>query len=112
VTGETDRSERKKSRAFTPSPAGYNREHGARALSTADEEELDRLSALLEAINQSLPESSPLQEGLAKAGLALSIAFVDGRRGWIENVYAHLDDPPTDEQRARLLRLGIDPDEN
>lgn len=77
----------------------------------SDEEELHRVSALLEAIDQSLPKPSPLREGLAKAGLALIVAFRDGHREWIENTYAHLDDPPTDEQRARLLRLGIDLDE-
>jgi hypothetical protein len=79
-------------------------------MSPADEEELHRVSALLEAIDQSLPDASPLREGLAKAGLALSIAFIDGRREWIENAYAHLDNPPTDEQRAHLRRLGIDPE--
>jgi hypothetical protein len=77
--------------------AGYNLRHGA-DMSAADEEELHRVSALLEAIDPLLPDASPLREGLAKAGLALSIAFIDGRREWIENVYAHLDDPPTDER--------------
>jgi hypothetical protein len=51
-----------------------------------------------------------LREGLVKAGLALSVAFIDGRRGWIENAYAHLDDPLSEAQRAHLISLGIDPD--
>ena len=64
---------------------------------------------MLATIDASLPESSPLREGLVKAGLALSIAFIDGRREWIENTYAHLDDPLSEEQRAHLIKLGIDP---
>lgn len=66
---------------------------------------------MLEAIDQSLPQSSPLREGLVKAGLALSIAFLDGRRKWIEQTYAHLDDPLSEQQRAHLLELGINPKE-
>ena len=65
---------------------------------------------MLEAIDQSLSESSPLREGLVKAGLALSIAFIDGRREWIENGYTHLNDPLTEEQRTHLAKLGIDPE--
>ncbi len=79
-------------------------------MSPTDEQELHRLSALLAEVDKSLPRDSPLREGLVKAGLALSIAFIDGRRGWIENTYAHLDDDLTEEQRAHLIRLGIDPD--
>jgi hypothetical protein len=82
----------------------------AEKMSPIDEQELHRVSALLEAIERSLPARSPLREGLVKAGLALSIAFIDGRRGWIENTYAHLDDSLSAEQRAHLTRLGIDPD--
>lgn len=79
-------------------------------MSPADEQELHRISGMLAAIDQSLPESSPLREGLVKAGLALSIAFIDGRREWIENTYARLDDPLSGEQQAHLLKFGIDPD--
>lgn len=79
-------------------------------MSPADEQELHHVSALLAEVDKSLPEDPPLREALVKAGLALSIAFIDGRRRWIENTYAHLDDDLTDEQREHLIRLGIDPD--
>lgn len=65
---------------------------------------------MLKLIDDSLPDPSPLREGLVKAGLALSIAFIDGRRGWIENVYAHFDDPLSEAQRKHLISLGINPD--
>jgi hypothetical protein len=79
-------------------------------MSPADEQELHRVGALLAEVDKSLPEDSPLREGLVKAGLALSIAFIDGRRGWIENTFAHKGEDLTDEQRAHLMGLGIDPD--
>jgi hypothetical protein len=69
---------------------------------------------MLTAIDTSLPDSSPLREGLKKAGLAICDAFVHGRRGWIEDTYNGLEDPLADltpEQRAHLLSLGIDPDD-
>ncbi len=68
---------------------------------------------MLAEIDDLLPNSSPLREGLVKAGLALYIAFIDRRRGWIEEVYGKLEDPATEltgQQRAHLKRLGIDPD--
>jgi hypothetical protein len=79
-------------------------------MSPADEQELHRVSALLAEVDKSLPEGSPLREGLVKAGLALNIAFIDGRRRWIEDTYAHFYDDLTDEQRAHLIHLGIGPD--
>jgi hypothetical protein len=79
-------------------------------MTPADEHELHRVSALLAAIDASLPVASPLREGLVKAGLALSIAFIDGRRGWIEDTYTHLDDDLSEAQRNHLASLGIDPD--
>lgn len=80
-------------------------------MNASDEQELHRVSAMLATINESLPESSPLREGLAKAGLALSIAFIDGRREWIETNYAHLGDTLSEEQRAHLIKLGLAPGE-
>jgi len=60
-------------------------------MSPTDELELHRISALLAEVNGSLPENSPLREGLVKAGLALGLAFINGQRGWIDNEYAQLD---------------------
>lgn len=82
----------------------------AERMTPADEQELRRVSALLAAIDAILPEASPLREGLVKAGLALGIAFIDGRRSWIEDTYTHLDDDLSEVQRNHLASLGIDPD--
>jgi hypothetical protein len=65
---------------------------------------------MLAAIDKLLPESSPLREGLVKAGLALSIAFIDGRRKWIDDTFAHLGEDLTEDQRTHLAHLGINPD--
>ncbi len=64
---------------------------------------------MLASLDASLPEGSPLREALTKAGLALSVAFADGHRERIENVYMSLSEPLSEEQRARLTALGIDP---
>jgi hypothetical protein len=55
-------------------------------MSPADEQELGRLSALLESIDGTLPGGSPLREALVKAGIALGIAYIDGRRGRVEEI--------------------------
>jgi hypothetical protein len=79
-------------------------------MSPADETELHRLSDMLAAIDSSLPSDSPLREGLAKAGLALALGFIQGMRADIEQQFEQLGDPLSDEQRAYLKRLGIDPE--
>ena len=81
-------------------------------MTPADEGELHRLSNMLATLNRDLANDSPLREGLAKAGLALGFAFIDGRRAQIEHAYRQLDSSVaalTDEQRAHLAELGIDP---
>ena len=52
-----------------------------------DEAELHRLAAMLEQINETLPDDSPLREALQKAGYSLSYSFTDGRRRDIEGMY-------------------------
>jgi len=80
-------------------------------MSPEDEAEVRRLTDLLAAIDQDLAESSPLREALQKAGLAISYAFMDGRRNEIESVYKNLDAELSDEQIAHLRSIGFDPDD-
>ena len=75
-----------------------------------DESELHRLTDMLSQIEAFLPSSSPLREALQKAGLAVSYAFIDGRRSNIETVYENLGAGLTNEQREHLHSMGIDPD--
>lgn len=75
-----------------------------------DESELDKLTGMLEAINDGLDPASPLREGLQKAGIALSLGFINGLRADIERQYERLNVPLSDEQRSRLRSLGLDPD--
>ena len=56
-----------------------------------DETELHRLAAMLEQIDKTLPDDSPLREALQKAGYSLSYSFLDGRRRDIERVYSSQD---------------------
>ncbi len=75
-----------------------------------DESELHRLTSMLSEIDTTLPDSSPLREALQKAGLAISFAFIDGRRAEIERVHENLDAELTDEQCEHLRSMGIYPD--
>ena len=76
-------------------------------MSSADKAELRRLCDLLAAIDRLLPEAAPEREGLQKAALALNLAFLKGLRQEIEQEFATLGVPLSDEQRARLARLGL-----
>jgi len=78
-----------------------------------DEQEMHRLCKLLGTLDATLPPSSPLREGLEKGALAIQASFMHGHRTWVETMYNGLHDPNTEltaEQRAHLVRLGIDPD--
>lgn len=75
-----------------------------------DEYELHRLTDMLAEIDAGLPASSPLREALQKSGLAISYAFIDGRRAEIENVYGNIDGKLTNHQKECLRNIGIDPD--
>jgi hypothetical protein len=79
-------------------------------MSPSGEQELHRVATMLQTIVGTLPDLSPLREGLVKAGLALSIAFIDGRRDWIEKMYAHGGEPLSEAQRKNLINLGVNPD--
>lgn len=56
-------------------------------MTQADENELQRLAQMLETLDKQLPSSSPVREALAKAGIALSFAFIDGSRAKIDFDY-------------------------
>jgi hypothetical protein len=77
-----------------------------------DENELHRLCDMLKEVHDGLDEGSPLREAVTKAGLGLSLAFMNGQRWKMEELAAGLG-RPLDEgsrQRQELRRLGIDPD--
>jgi hypothetical protein len=75
-----------------------------------DEKELHRLADMLRDIDATLQRESPLREGLKKAGLALSIAFIHGLRPEIERNFMSLGTPLTSLERARLKKSGSDAD--
>lgn len=75
-----------------------------------DESELHRLCDMLKVVHDGLDEGSPLREALTKAGLGLSLAFMNGQRWKMEELAAGLGRPLDEGQRQELRRLGIDPD--
>jgi hypothetical protein len=74
-----------------------------------DERELGRLSEHLRLIDAQLESNPAGREALKKAGVALIITFLQNRRREVEDWYQSIDAPLTEEQRAHLRRLGIDP---
>jgi len=76
-----------------------------------DEKELRRLAEMLRDIDARLERDSPLREGLTKAGLALTSAFIHDLRPEIERHYGQIGAPLTETQRSHLLSMDIDPDE-
>ena len=79
-------------------------------MTDADEQELHRLTGLLKSIRDRLEVDQHCREALQKAALALSVSFSHGLRSEIENWYAGIGTPLSENERRNLLRLGIDPD--
>jgi hypothetical protein len=79
-------------------------------MTIADENELNRLAAMLETIDRSLERGSPHREALKKAGIALSLGFIRGLRSDIERQFQQLGTPLTDAERTRLSSMGLDPE--
>ena len=75
-----------------------------------DETELHRLCDMLKVVHDGLDEGSPLREAVTKAGLGLSLAFMNGQRWKMEELAAGLGRPLDEAQRQELRALGIDPD--
>jgi hypothetical protein len=76
-------------------------------MNTDDEDELDRLTNLLSEINDKAELTANQEEALKKAALALSVSFIHGHRKEIEEMYDHLDEELTPEQKQHLRSLGI-----
>jgi len=79
-------------------------------MTAQDEKELRRLTDMLREIDGMLQSNSPLKEGVAKAALALSTAFIHDLRPEIERFYNSLGTPLSELERSRLNNLGINPD--
>jgi hypothetical protein len=79
-------------------------------LTQTDEEELLRLTAILEALHSRLTDEPTVKEAVQKAALALSVSFIHGLRSEVEGLYAVSDQTLSAPERARLRGLGIDPD--
>ena len=75
-----------------------------------DEQELLRLTRLLESVHERGDVDSQNREAVQKAALALSVAFIHGLRPEIERLYTTLEKALPATEREHLLRLGIDPD--
>jgi len=75
------------------------------------EKELHRLTGELRAISEKVED--PTQKGaLEKAGMALNFIFLRGMWIEFEEWYRQKGLPLTDTQRARLVELGIEPDDS
>lgn len=81
-------------------------------MTKADEAEVHRLCNVLRSIHDEVGRDPVKSEALKKAGLAISLGFIRGLRPEIEDFYRNLDAPLSEEDRARLHRLGILPDED
>jgi hypothetical protein len=81
-------------------------------MTPTDEGELARLSEHLRIIDSRLESDPSAREALQKAGIALIITFLHGRRQELEEWYRTIDAPLTEAQRTHLRRLGIDPENN
>ena len=73
-----------------------------------DEQELLRLTSILERLHDQLEPNSEFSEPLKKAAVALSVAWMNGLRSQVEHLSS--DKELTEEERAHLRSLGIDPD--
>ena len=51
------------------------------------------------------------REALKKAAISLSTSFNRGLRPIIEDQYAKLGTPLTEEEKSRMRSMGIDPDD-
>ena len=79
-------------------------------MTPADQQELLRLTTLLEPLDDRQDVESEVREALQKAALALNVAFIHGHRKEVEEMYTSLERPLGPAEREHLRRLGIDPD--
>jgi hypothetical protein len=77
-------------------------------LTHSDEQELLRLTSILESIYEGLEDDPARKEALQKAALALSVSFIHGLRSEVERLYGTRGKPLPEAERARLRELGLD----
>ena len=80
------------------------------ALAHTDEEELLRLTGILESLHDRLADEPSAKEAVQKAALALSVSFTHGLRSEVERLSPTLDKPLAALEWAQLRQMGIDPD--
>ena len=77
-------------------------------MTESDDKEVRRLCRALEHLDRQTSPDSVEREALRKAGFALHLVFLDGRRQELERLYAN---PPLSErERERMRNQGIDAD--
>jgi hypothetical protein len=77
-------------------------------MTKSDGSEVRRLSRILEQFDKQTKPGSVEREALRKAGFALHLCFIDGRRKELELLY---ENPPlTKAERERARKMGTDVD--
>jgi len=66
---------------------------------------------VLRVLHEQIVEDELTSEALKKAAVALSLGFIRGQRGEIEDHYTKLDLPLSEEERIRLMSMGINSDD-
>ena len=73
-----------------------------------DDPEMHRLSAVLGTIDAQFALSDSQREALQKAALALQRMFIDQRFAVVEEWYAKMNQPLTENEAEHLRSLGLD----
>lgn len=76
-----------------------------------DQAEAYRLCEVLRELHDQNASDSLKSEVITKAALAISHAFMRGLRPEIEDIYAKLDTPLSDAEKAKLSSMGFSLDE-
>jgi hypothetical protein len=77
---------------------------------SSDDQELLRLTSLLEHLHQQANVDADTRQALQKAALALRVSLMHGLRAEVEKPHATLGKSLPATTREHLRRLGIDPD--
>jgi hypothetical protein len=75
-------------------------------MTDSDDNEVRRLCIALERLEKLTEKGSIEREALRKAGFALHLAFMDGRRKEVERLYEN--PPPTEEELERIRKYESD----
>jgi hypothetical protein len=79
-------------------------------MTSQDEEELQRLTGILESVDSKMDSDAVAHEALRKAAVALIVAFNRGLRSEVESRFLEIEQPLTDLEREQLRSLGIEAD--